>query len=46
MYELLVHRRATLYAVVCRRYPFIQLGEESQSGVKFFVLGNSVTVVG
>ena len=25
---------------VCRQYPFIHLGEERQSGVKFLVYGN------
>ena len=33
---MLVHRRVTPSAI-CRRYPFIHLGEERQSGVKFLV---------
>ena len=28
---------------VCRQYPFIHLGEERQSGVKFLVYGNNAT---
>ena len=28
---------------VCRRYPFLHLGEERQSGVKFLVYGNNAT---
>ena len=28
---------------VCRWHPFIHLGEERQSGVKFLVLGNNAT---
>ena len=40
--EMLVHRRVTPQLCnVCLRYPFIQLGEERQSGGKFLVLGNN-----
>ena len=37
---MLVHRRVTPPAL-CRQYPFIHLGGERQSGVKFLVYGNN-----
>ena len=49
---MLVHRRVTPlpppppphpHPAVCRRYPFIHLGEERRSGVKFLVWGNNAT---
>ena len=47
---MIVHRRVTPPPpppppppAVCRRYPFIHLGEERRSGVKFLVRGNNAT---